>query len=124
MNGICEICEETTGEKVVRFSEGTSNWLICSGCFDERPEDVELDEVLLLEPGPRHGEERNRRLESEVEENDFVDMTTGEEIKVRYVSRQETRSEFFCIVCDEWKDVGFLGRLLGCPDCHADWRES
>jgi hypothetical protein len=55
---------------------------------------------------PKHGEEKNRRIESSWEKNYGIEQTV---------------SERYCAVCHEWKTAkGILGGF-GCSDCGTSW---
>lgn len=76
---------------------------------------------------PNHGEERNTHRWQQVETTDFQNATTGEPIRIPYVSRSGTRAEKWCGVCQEWVPVGagLNGGLFGfilCPTCSTDWK--
>ena len=131
---ICEICEEAPTDRIVRFSDLGTNFGLCSACYETRPEDVLVVPVellpaparLLLPAGdlrPDHGAERNRRMESKVETQEFETADNGERFAVSFVGSQSTVSERFCSTCDDWREVrGVLGPLLGCPTCGRGWR--
>lgn len=71
---------------------------------------------------PRHGEERNKRIENEVRTDTF-ELEDGSACRVTYAAMTQTVSERWCETCQEWRRVeGVLGPLLGCHACGRPWR--
>ena len=71
-----------------------------------------------------HGDERNRRQETERTTQTFHTIQGPPTEVVAGMSHTRTVTERWCEVCDDWVTTyGIMGALL-CPQCNATWDKS
>jgi len=73
---------------------------------------------------PKHGDQRNYRIEDTVIERWEYTAPNGQSVLTRGVGRIETVSERYCATCGEWVEArGVFGGMV-CPKCHRAWFET
>lgn len=74
-------------------------------------------------PKPKHGTQRNWRIEKGgAHKATFIDNDGGEHEVVAH-SSEHSASERFCANCDEWITArGILGGVW-CPKCETQWHQ-
>jgi hypothetical protein len=73
---------------------------------------------------PRHGEERNFRLETSDLSNDPLTQETGGSTDTRKTPAGSVvpAGEKWCNQCKEWVDYKGIFQFISCPKCGAPWR--
>lgn len=73
---------------------------------------------------PKHGDERNYRIEDTVIERWEYTAPNGQSVRARGVGRTETVSERYCATCGEWVEARGVFGGMACPKCHRAWFET
>jgi hypothetical protein len=80
---------------------------------------------LVIElPKPKHGEQRNWRMEKAASNHSEFVAGDGSTIEIESHSSEHSASERFCATCDKWVTaVGVLGGVW-CPACLTNWHKN
>lgn len=72
---------------------------------------------------PRHGDQKNWRMETAVSSTTTFNLPDGEELELVSHSSEHSVSERFCTPCDKWVTAeGVLGGVW-CPECNTQWNK-
>ena len=94
------------------------------GTFDidsvPAPSDFELEAADRRVAQPKHGDERNRREQTDVTYTE-MQAAAGATFRVPMSSHTYVVTERYCATCGKWVETrGIIGAIL-CIECNTDW---